>query len=865
MANGGNKKFIESSKDRLGKRADKLRGEATAQGIDPDATVSGRIENGEITEVSEVLDVSPPLQSNQGNDERSIETRVNSLKTEAGLAYEYNLASNQCFRVAVNKRYKKISEEDDKKSVGEFLVDLRREFDVNKTYPIAGKIVYNRDPEYVKQSLRSCLRSQNAVNKNNEVAKDSNNQITDQDLIRNDLGSPFDRRLDRLYVKKASETEIRIPFSTQYEESATSGYFMSESIIDRSSVEQKQKEKEKLKNAREIFQKDPLYIGVPALQNTYALTKLYGSSGGQYLVNQRNQRRWYEVDQALSNGRADLANFSSNPTTSTLINWGNADPYGRTPYHFTDFVFSKYWNKIENNRLITVRRYGAPIVDNLKFPGMDGIRKEGTPSTPKSTGQGGTETGTETQTGDPPKGSGSRIIFPPVASAITYFGEETENKLSDILKFSTGVNWGEVKSDVWKVDAQSTPDSESGPSGLYKGIGKLSRMLAVAGGNFSPELIMNKGNLPPDPYSEGPYENRILGPVNRIDSVKRREAGLTFEWSGLNLKFEYVARPVGGVNPKAVLLDILSNFLVIGSASAVFFGGQHRFMANPAQYPFLGGQEGIEAWYSGKPIKYAGSAIKSFVNQVTNPDGNIAQGGMDFFNQLLGKTGEGGIQGIFGAVKGLFTGTGDGTGILSNVVKAKLAEKSAGQVPYLSGMKALLTGEPVGEWHVTVGNPLNPIAMIGNLICTGVEVEWGDELGPDDFPTEIKFTVKLDHGMPRDRDAIQSIFNRGMGRIYDLPDQFDVGTQTAVDAATQEDTGGEPLGGTDGWFAGPSTTGRRTGAPAITQPSNEGGVSVWNRSPFKVVSPNDSILGANNEIARSSYAKVDWLALKSLK
>jgi hypothetical protein len=43
-------------------------------------------------------------------------------------------------------------------------------------------------------------------------------------------------------------------------------------------------------------------------------------------------------------------------------------------------------------------------------------------------------------------------------------------------------------------------------------------------------------------------------------------------------------------------------------------------------------------------------------------------------------------------------------------------------MPSIEGMRALLTGEPVGNWHLTVGNPLNPMMVIGNLICTGMKV-----------------------------------------------------------------------------------------------------------------------------------------------
>jgi hypothetical protein len=79
---------------------------------------------------------------------------------------------------------------------------------------------------------------------------------------------------------------------------------------------------------------------------------------------------------------------------------------------------------------------------------------------------------------------------------------------------------------------------------------------------------------------------------------------------------------------------------------------------------------------------------------------------------------------------------------------------------------AFFTGAPIGEWHLTVGNPCNPIALIGNLLCDGVAIEFGETLGPDDFPTHMKATFTLRHGRDRERGEIESIFNRGDGRLY---------------------------------------------------------------------------------------------------
>lgn len=78
---------------------------------------------------------------------------------------------------------------------------------------------------------------------------------------------------------------------------------------------------------------------------------------------------------------------------------------------------------------------------------------------------------------------------------------------------------------------------------------------------------------------------------------------------------------------------------------------------------------------------------------------------------------------------------------------------------------------------------MNPIAMIGNLICKGVDIKFGDEMGWDDFPTEMTITIMLAHAMDRDMDGISSIFNRGAGRIYVLPDW----ARTSADRVTKVD------------------------------------------------------------------------------
>ena len=803
------------------------------------------------------------------NIDEQIQDRVENIKEAIPFADEYGRLP--CFRAKVNNLYNQsiLNDPDyaSKKIKPRTLTDLTR------VYPARIFLyVWRTGLSEAQELLAQCLREQEAQRQQQGGQSGSASATEFLDPPVGDSG-PFDRRLDRLLITDESSGPFPIiPYNTQYQDAATIGFTLSEDVVRNSQIENQDDVAASIAAKRAEMASDPFFQGVPAIANSYAMTRLYGSNSGEYLVDKKDERRWYEID-TTNEGR--LA-YSLNPTTTSIINWGEGDPYGRTPYHFSDFVFCKYWNIVPNNRMITLRRFAAPVLDNLKFPGMDGNTAPGSPTDKSDSGFNKDAVGNVTNVntdgdvnfegeagtpvpGSEDQGSGKKVDFPPMATAVTYFGEETGNQLSDILKFTTGFNWGEVESDVFTVDTASTPDMESGPGGLFGGLGSMARMLNVATGNFNNEAILNEGLLPPDPYSDGPYENRIIGPVNAITKVRKRERGLQFE-NKISLTFDYVARPIGGVNTKAVLLDIISNFLVIGSATAMFWGGQHRFMGQPQRYPFIGGDKGIQQWYRGDPLGWGQSSIESFT-QKTVTLGAMAK---EFFSNLLG--GAGGKGGIMGNVENIMKGDN----VASNIIRHEAAVRSNGQIPYLTGLRALLIGEPVGEWHITIGNPLNPIAMIGNLICDNIEVEFGNELGPDDFPLEAKITVNLEHGMPRDRDAIQSMFNRGMGRIYELPDSMagSADFETKVDRVTgnRSKTGRSPADWRSGnVFATSATTGGTTGKSQNVDNALHSANSVWNREKFSAVSPNQTAaFTPGNIMTRSEFRAGEWISKKTL-
>lgn len=86
--------------------------------------------------------------------------------------------------------------------------------------------------------------------------------------------------------------------------------------------------------------------------------------------------------------------------------------------------------------------------------------------------------------------------------------------------------------------------------------------------------------------------------------------------------------------------------------------------------------------------------------------------------------------------------------------------------PAMYAFNSLLKGDDIGLWHLTIGNPKNPIASIGNLILEDATIEHSGPLGLDDFPSEITVTVKLKPGRSRDATEISRIYTKGIGSIY---------------------------------------------------------------------------------------------------
>ena len=428
--------------------------------------------------------------------------------------------------------------------------------------------------------------------------------------------------------------------------------------------------------------------------------------------------------------RKKIANH--NPSATALCTWANeqakdsqnaSGPIYPYPYSLTDFLWCKYYGKIPNNRLITLRRYPVPVEDNLM------IAKQNLP-------------------------------LVPLAQAVTWFGEDTGNKLSDVLGLSWGLKWKSISADVQDVDGNEIKaESLLDVAGVKVENEALRKALIVALGNAqNPGMAASGQDKAQQDYDreaygdKGPYWNRVYGPVNVIDKTYMRERGLDFgDEKGLSLTFEYNLRTWAGANPKMAFLDLLTNFLSLTYNTAPFWGGAVRYFQ---QTGFLAPGFNTDAFERGDNVQ----GIKDLAAGV-GP-------------QLLGAASD--LKKFVDDLQSQITQGASVESIIGSITDSKVSQVLAGgrlaplvQKPLL--MRSMLDGRAVGEWHMMIGNPMDPIATIGNLVLDSVSMDVGEELGEDGFPTSMKFVVNLKHGRSRAKQDIESMFNLGGGPLSYSP------------------------------------------------------------------------------------------------
>ena len=383
-----------------------------------------------------------------------------------------------------------------------------------------------------------------------------------------------------------------------------------------------------------------------------------------------------------------------------------------------------------------------------------------------------------------------------IGTLITWFGTD-DNKLEDILNYSVKSSWREFKSKIDEIDTFEEDNSSNGLIGMFansfnpaynslvaRGMSGSNSLWHKMGSSIFGSVInnvtsvvggSNAGSDGTNPHSTKKWDlmrmsadkNKIYTPQNTIQSTHKYEGELTLSHD-FTLNFSYRLRALDIMNPKAVMLDLLGNILEVTYNRGHFWGGERRFIGPPRNASgiakanaFIDKQwdklEGFIAGFANGTLDWKGilSSLSDAVNSAVQAIKGAAEGKGGYANLFMD-----------GAKKlaGKFVSAGASRALLGQL-KNQLGR------PAVYAMDSLLDGSPVGLWHVTIGNPKNPIAAFGNLILTDTKITHSGPLGFDDFPTELKVSCTLKHGRSRDLSEVARMYTKGAGAFYNALDK----------------------------------------------------------------------------------------------
>lgn len=415
---------------------------------------------------------------------------------------------------------------------------------------------------------------------------------------------------------------------------------------------------------------------------------------------------------------------------------------GSAIYRIADFMYCKDLGKVSNNHLITLRRYNSPIGDNIFRLSHD------KPEENMFSAQ------------------------PDIGRLVTWFGTD-DNKLSDILKMSFHATWKEMNAEIQEVKSEGAGD------GI---LGMIANTLNPAYNTAQGAGITNNHNLisaamgglfktgPVNFGKGGQYENhevltnydkhKIYEPKNTIQSNHYYEGKLEFT-NEFTLNFSYKLRAYGDMNQKAVMLDLIANILRVTYKEGTFWGGSVKWVGPPGNNSVMKKMHAFidNAWdkLSGFAESFLTGGIgwQELLGSISDAAGKLTDGATDAAKKILNGGADEAMKEYTASVSQFIKDRN-----INESIKGQL--KNALGRPALYAINSIVSGEDLGLWHLTIGNPLNPIAVMGNLILTNAELSFGDvPLGLDDFPTEIKVSVTLKHCKPRDLTGIAKLFTKG--------------------------------------------------------------------------------------------------------
>lgn len=405
----------------------------------------------------------------------------------------------------------------------------------------------------------------------------------------------------------------------------------------------------------------------------------------------------------------------------SLVDASESGMMGRAVYNYSDFMYCTHLGKVPNNYLITLRKFPLPCGDHINNSYKEEVA--------------------------------TNKHLPDMGRLVTWLGV-SGNEMSNILSYSYTIPWQENKAPL-----DEEPMGTIGKSGG----GNLGQLLSALDGTYGKEVARSGGygygdsnfvaGLLGGGYGDsGNIRNLDKNDTRRIVSSRQnaimkvtvpggKDDGLNFE-QNIKLVFDYQLRSYDGINARTAMLDLIGNILIVTYLQGKFFPGSYR-STNMAQSSIF---TNLDIFKNKDACKSPGNFLNSMWTSVQQVASGFTKGGKSTKEALkqLGNN--------------LFE-------IMANGLINKIGR------PQIQAFSSLITPTPTGQWHLTIGNPRNPILSIGNLILKKSTITHYGPLGLDDFPTGLKVEVELEHAKPRDSVAIEQMYMHGNHRIYTPMDE----------------------------------------------------------------------------------------------
>lgn len=389
--------------------------------------------------------------------------------------------------------------------------------------------------------------------------------------------------------------------------------------------------------------------------------------------------------------------------TQAIIDWSSQQS-AALKLKAADFAYLRFLGVYPNNRLIVCRKFGAPIGNDLSAAGIT-----------------------------------------PVSTILTWRlpGE-------DFFDISFGEEWKEAEASFKKVlndigDQFRAPGIGDGAEGGF-GVVPLPGFTEI----WQRQIMKELGIVDDTGADIIPSGNpNLIKEAKMRTTIGDDEAG-----SGLNCNIsvkvvaEYEQKFIGGLDPTKAFYDIIGNIAKFGTQNSVFYlngGGKaaqktKEFLAKLKTDTrgaitdlIKGVVESLKA-LKDKILKALGLDKKEDDGEDEEKD--PAEESSSMFDKFIDVL----LSAVAGIVKKFET--------------------------RILGIINALTGQPSGNYHVTIGNPKRPLFCSGDMIVKEVSLKFGETLAFNDLPSRITADFTMTNARPIGLQEIMARFAQGQGRSY---------------------------------------------------------------------------------------------------